>query len=92
MLETARVVRSQRVIQSRVADDLFWLGRYNERADWTMRVLRGTLRRIEEDNGPAGGLRSARKCMEALLDPAGTGTKADKQELSSGTSSDCARS
>lgn len=68
MLETARVERSQRVIQSRVADDLFWLGRYNERADWTMRVLRGTLRRIEEDSGPTGGLRSAKKCLEALLD------------------------
>jgi uncharacterized circularly permuted ATP-grasp superfamily protein/uncharacterized alpha-E superfamily protein len=73
MLETARVVRSQRVIQSRVADDLFWLGRYNERADWTMRVLRGTLRRIEEDNGPAGGLRSARKCLDALLNPQSAG-------------------
>lgn len=68
MLETARVERSQRVIQSRVADDLFWLGRYNERADWSMRVLRGTLRRIAEDSGPTGGLRSARRCMEALLD------------------------
>lgn len=79
MLETARVVRSQRVIQSRVADDLFWLGRYNERADWTMRVLRGTLRRIEEDNGPAGGLRSARKCMDALLDPSGAAKPAGKQ-------------
>ncbi len=66
-LETARVERSQRVIQSRVADDLFWLGRYSERADWTMRVLRSALRRIEEDNGPATGRRAARKCLEVLL-------------------------
>ena len=66
-VETARVERSQRVIQSRVADDLFWLGRYSERADWTMRVLRSALRRVEEDNGPATGRRAARKCLEVLL-------------------------
>ena len=42
-IETARVQRSQRVIQSRVADDLFWLGRYTERTDWIMRVLRSAL-------------------------------------------------
>lgn len=66
-LETARVQRSQRVIQSRVADDLFWLGRYSERADWIMRVLRSALRRVEEDSGPATGRRAARKCLEVLL-------------------------
>lgn len=66
-LETARVQRSQRVIQSRVADDLFWLGRYAERADWTMRVLRGALRRVAEDSGADTGLAAARKCLEALL-------------------------
>ena len=66
-LATARVDRSQRVIQSRVADDLFWLGRYTERADWTMRVLRGALRRVEEDSGPDTGRRAARKCLEVLL-------------------------
>jgi uncharacterized circularly permuted ATP-grasp superfamily protein/uncharacterized alpha-E superfamily protein len=66
-VETARVQRSQRVIQSRVADDLFWLGRYSERADWTMRVLRGALRRVEEDSGPANGRRAARTCLEVLL-------------------------
>ncbi|MGQ0674289.1 MAG: circularly permuted type 2 ATP-grasp protein [Hyphomicrobium sp.] len=66
-LESARVERSQRVIQSRVADDLFWLGRYSERADWTMRVLRGALRRVEEDSGPADGWRAARTCLEMLL-------------------------
>lgn len=66
-LATARIERSQRVIQSRVADDLFWLGRYSERADWTMRVLRGALRRIEEDSAPDSGCRAARKCLEILF-------------------------
>jgi uncharacterized alpha-E superfamily protein len=67
-LETARVERSQRVIQSRVADDLYWLGRYNERADWTMRVLRGTFRRIEDDSDSEGGMAAAQSCLKELLD------------------------
>ena len=66
-IESARVERSQRVIQSRVADDLFWLGRYAERADWTMRVMRSALRRVTEDSGPASGRRGARKCLELIL-------------------------
>ncbi|MET1047840.1 MAG: circularly permuted type 2 ATP-grasp protein, partial [Hyphomicrobium sp.] len=64
---TARGERSPPGIQIRVADALFWLGRYSERADWTMRVLRGALRRIEEDSGPDTGRQAARKCLEVLL-------------------------
>jgi uncharacterized alpha-E superfamily protein len=45
-IETARVQRSQRVIQSRVADDLFWLGRYSERAESITRLLREILLRL----------------------------------------------
>lgn len=66
-VESARIDRSQRVIQSRVADDLFWLGRYGERADWIMRVLRSTYRRMEEDSGPATGLDGAGRCVQRLL-------------------------
>lgn len=66
-LESARIERSQRVLQSRVADDLFWLGRYCERSDWTMRVMRSALRRLEEDSGPSNGLDAARKCLEMLM-------------------------
>jgi uncharacterized circularly permuted ATP-grasp superfamily protein/uncharacterized alpha-E superfamily protein len=65
--ENARVQRSQRVIQSRVADDLFWLGRYSERADWTMRIVRSALQRVEEDGGPFTGRRAVRKCLENFL-------------------------
>jgi uncharacterized circularly permuted ATP-grasp superfamily protein/uncharacterized alpha-E superfamily protein len=79
-LETARVQRSQRVIQSRVADDLFWLGRYAERADWTMRVLRSALRRVAEDSGPDSGLPAARKCLEVLLTDEDT-TAADRRRI-----------
>lgn len=69
-LETARVERSQRVVQSRVADDLYWLGRYAERADWTMRMLRGALRRIAEDSGAVDGISAVRRCLDMrLTDP-----------------------
>lgn len=37
-------------LRSRVADNLFWLGRYVERADWTMRLVRGALSRLDPDN------------------------------------------
>ena len=54
-LETALVQRSQRTLQSRVADNLFWLGRYLERADWSMRAIRSGLGRKLEylDSAPA---------------------------------------
>ena len=66
-VENARVQRSQRVIQSRVADDLFWLGRYAERADWTLRSVRSALQRVEEDSGPATGRRAVKRCIEDFL-------------------------
>jgi uncharacterized circularly permuted ATP-grasp superfamily protein/uncharacterized alpha-E superfamily protein len=66
-IETARVQRSQRVIQSRVADDLFWLGRYGERSEWIMRVLRSALLRLQEDNAPTDTQGAARTCLQALL-------------------------
>lgn len=65
-LQGARGERSQRVIQSRVADDLFWLGRYAERADWIMRVVRSALRRIAGDNVAEAGRRAAWRCVGAL--------------------------
>lgn len=79
-LEMARVERSQRVVQSRVADDLYWLGRYAERADWTMRMLRGALRRIAEDSGAADGISAVRRCLDMRLtdpDAADAGVRAD---------------
>jgi uncharacterized circularly permuted ATP-grasp superfamily protein/uncharacterized alpha-E superfamily protein len=77
-IEAVRIERSQRVVQSRVADNLFWLGRYCERADWTLRVLRSGLRRLDDDNagaalssglatGLGNGRRAAAKCLNTLL-------------------------
>ncbi|MDR3636941.1 MAG: circularly permuted type 2 ATP-grasp protein [Isosphaeraceae bacterium] len=40
-------------LPSRVADDLFWLGRYVERAEGIVRLLRGILVRLTEKSGLA---------------------------------------
>jgi uncharacterized circularly permuted ATP-grasp superfamily protein/uncharacterized alpha-E superfamily protein len=68
-IEAAQIQRSPRELPSRAADNLFWLGRYVERADWTLRVLRHALGRLEGDaTGPRHELAAARKAMETLLD------------------------
>lgn len=50
--ETLHMDHAARSLPSRAADNLFWLGRYIESADWTFRLLRNCLSRIEEDSGP----------------------------------------
>ncbi len=66
-VDTAHVQRAQRVLQSRVADDLFWLGRYAERADWTMRVARSSVVRQQEDASQDVSQRAAIVCLQTLL-------------------------
>ncbi|MFM9938961.1 MAG: circularly permuted type 2 ATP-grasp protein [Hyphomicrobiaceae bacterium] len=67
-IEAANIQRSPRELPSRAADNLFWLGRYTERADWTFRLLRNCLSRIEEDSGPRQNLRLARAVLTNLLE------------------------
>lgn len=48
------IVRSGADLPSRVADNLFWIGRYVERADGTTRLVRSVLsRRVEDAEGRA---------------------------------------
>jgi len=67
-LQTALIQRSQRNLQSRVADNLFWLGRYLERGDWTMRVIRTALGRRFEYLGSAPANKASELSLELLLD------------------------
>ncbi|HEX7669723.1 MAG TPA: circularly permuted type 2 ATP-grasp protein, partial [Polyangiaceae bacterium] len=46
------IVRSGGDLPSRVADNLFWLGRYMERAEGTVRLLRSLLARLTDDSVP----------------------------------------
>jgi uncharacterized circularly permuted ATP-grasp superfamily protein/uncharacterized alpha-E superfamily protein len=66
-IEAAQVERTPHDLPSRAADNLFWLGRYVERADWTMRVLRMCLSRLQEDSAPRQELRASRTALEILL-------------------------
>ncbi|MBX2806433.1 MAG: circularly permuted type 2 ATP-grasp protein [Hyphomicrobiales bacterium] len=45
-----KITRGGLGLRSRVADNLFWLGRYVERTDWTMRLVRGALSRLDLNN------------------------------------------
>jgi uncharacterized alpha-E superfamily protein len=45
-------MRVGRALQSRVADNLFWLGCNAERLEWLLRLCRQALSRLEEDSGP----------------------------------------
>ena len=66
-IEAARIERAPQDLPSRAADNLFWLGRYIERADWTLRVLRICLSRLQEDSAPRQDLRACRTVLELLL-------------------------
>lgn len=64
----AEVHRSNRVLQSRMADNLYWLGRNLERADWTMRVMRSALgRRFEFVNTASVSHHAGDACLLRLL-------------------------
>ena len=65
-VQAALVQRSQRSLQSRVADNLFWLGRYLERADWTMRVIRSSIGRRLEYIESAPTRQAGDLCLEML--------------------------
>jgi uncharacterized alpha-E superfamily protein len=66
-IESARIEHTPQDLPSRAADNQFWLGRYVERADWTMRVLRICLSRLQEDSAPRQDLRACRIALEILL-------------------------
>jgi uncharacterized circularly permuted ATP-grasp superfamily protein/uncharacterized alpha-E superfamily protein len=65
----AHVQRTVTDLPSRAADNLFWLGSYIECADWTIRVLRTCLTRLQEDSAPRQELRASRTALEILLSP-----------------------
>ncbi len=63
------VTRGGGILASQAADNLFWFGRYNERAEMTVRIVRALLgSSIEVDGGragEAGGRRSPANLLQA---------------------------
>jgi uncharacterized circularly permuted ATP-grasp superfamily protein/uncharacterized alpha-E superfamily protein len=49
---TAELLRSGGDLPSRAADNLFWLGRYLERAEGTVRLLRALFARLTDESAP----------------------------------------
>lgn len=66
-IEEAQIQRGLRELPSRAADNLFWLGRYVESVDWTFRLLRNCLARIEVDSGPRQSLQLSQTVLEQEL-------------------------
>jgi len=60
--------RTGKDLPSRAADNLFWLGRYAERAEDIMRVLRAVVRRLTEDASPVGDVSAMRRVLRVLLE------------------------
>jgi uncharacterized alpha-E superfamily protein len=48
------ISRDEADLPSRVADNLFWLGRYMERAEGTARLVRAVAARLADQSGPEG--------------------------------------
>lgn len=75
-------------LPSRVADNLFWLGRYVERVEAAVRIARAILTRMHQEGDPVsvGGLHAGVRIMAALghlpsrLEANGNGAKSDKRE------------
>jgi uncharacterized circularly permuted ATP-grasp superfamily protein/uncharacterized alpha-E superfamily protein len=66
-VEAARIRRPLEELPSRAAESLFWLGRSAERADWSMRVLRICLGRLQVDSPARQYLPACRAAVESLL-------------------------
>ncbi len=66
-LDAPKITRGGTGLRSRIADNLFWLGRYVERADWTMRLLRGALGRLDPDTAAFQHRDVVTKALDVLL-------------------------
>jgi uncharacterized circularly permuted ATP-grasp superfamily protein/uncharacterized alpha-E superfamily protein len=67
----AQPQRKSKDIPSRSADNLFWLGRYAERAEDAMRVLRTVVRRLTVDTIESGDAAALARAMAAILEKTG---------------------
>ncbi|WP_210200524.1 circularly permuted type 2 ATP-grasp protein [Cohaesibacter celericrescens] len=59
--------RAGRSLQSRIADNLFWLGRNVERIEWQFRLCRQALSRLDEDSGPEEDQRTVISALNSLI-------------------------
>lgn len=75
--------RTGRELPSRTADNLFWLGRYAERAEALMRQVRSSILRLVDDERPMEDLLAIDRVLGPVFDKAAV-TKPDGAERSAG--------
>lgn len=73
--------RNAGLLPSRVADNLFWLGRYTERAEWTMRLMRSVMIQAEEETGLVPDVDALRKTLEILITKGGSPIQLPAEEM-----------
>ncbi len=66
-VDTVRIRRIAGVVPSRAADNLFWLGRYLERAEATLRLIRALGTQRDPGKGPSTALHSVERIQRLLL-------------------------
>src|ERR1700757_3233818 len=65
--DTVRIRRIAGVLPSRAADNLFWLGRYLERAEGTVRLVRALSSPSGPNKGTSASLQSAERIQRLLV-------------------------
>jgi uncharacterized circularly permuted ATP-grasp superfamily protein/uncharacterized alpha-E superfamily protein len=65
--ETVRIVRLLGNLPSRAADNLFWFGRYLEREEATLRLVRCLCRRAVDPDTPSNSARQSSERLKKLL-------------------------
>ena len=65
--ENVRIVRMLGNLPSRAADNLFWFGRYLEREEATLRLVRCLCARAVDPDAPIDGSRDSIERLKALL-------------------------
>lgn len=65
--EEVEARRDTGALPSRAADNLFWLGRYLERAEATLRLVRGLAGQTSDDGPDGAGEPSARRMADVLV-------------------------
>lgn len=66
-VDTVRIRRIAGVVPSRAADNLFWLGRYLERAEATLRLIRALGTQRDPGKGSSTALHSVERIQRLLL-------------------------
>jgi uncharacterized circularly permuted ATP-grasp superfamily protein/uncharacterized alpha-E superfamily protein len=74
--------RTGRELPSHTADNLFWLGRYAERAESLMRQVRSSIQRLTDDDRPVEDLLAVDHVMQPSFDKAGIAPASDGEQAS----------